>query len=116
MPRRKGRFNTRHTSAVTSAGRLGARTRGLEEDHEAVRLLEVVLEQVEAALREAIPRLVHARLVKPEIRRVQAEQSQPALAPDGFASCNEDQRKYWDQQEDEGRPDIEEEDHHALEA
>ena len=95
---------------------MGARTRGLEEDHEAVRLLEVVLEQLQAALREAIPRLVHARLVKPEIRRVQAEQSQPALAPHGVDSCHDDQRKCWDQQEDEGRPDIVEEDHRANNA
>jgi hypothetical protein len=94
-------------------GRLGARTRGLEEDHEAVRLVEVVLEQVQAALREAIPRLVHARLVKPEIRRVQAEQSQPALAPDGCDNCHHERSERWDEQEDEGRPDIEEEEHHA---
>ena len=75
-----------------------------------------MLEQVQAALREAIARLVHARLVKPEIRLVQAEQSQPALAPHGFDSCHDDQRKCWDQQEDEGRPDIEEKDHHAHNA
>ena len=75
-----------------------------------------MLEQVQAALREAIPRLVHARLVKPEIRRVQAEQSQPALAPHGFDSCHEDQRKHWDQQEEEGRPDVEEKNYDALNA
>ena len=75
-----------------------------------------MLEQVQAALREAIPRLVHACLVKPEIRLAQAEQSQPATAPDGFDSCNRDQRVYWDQQEDDGRPDVEEKNHYALNA
>ena len=38
----------------------GARTGGLEEDHQAVRVLEVVLEEAEAALGEAVLRLVHA--------------------------------------------------------
>ena len=75
-----------------------------------------MLEQVQAALREAIPHLVHACFVKPEIRLVQAEQSQPALAPDGFENCHKERSSRWDQQEDEGRPDIEEKDHHAHNA
>ena len=75
-----------------------------------------MLEQVQAALREAIPRLVHARLVKPEILLVQAEQSQPALAPDGFDNCHYERSSCWEQQEDEGRPDIEEKYHHAHNA
>ena len=91
----------------------GTRTRGLEEEHEAVRLLEVVLEQVQAGLREAILRLVHARLVKPEIRLVQAEQPQPALGPDGGDSSHQEWSKCWDQQKYEGRPDIVEEEHRA---
>ena len=75
-----------------------------------------MLEQVQAALREAIARLVHARLVKPEIRLVQAEQSQPALAPDGFDTCHQERSKRWDQQEGDGRPDIDKEDQHAHNA
>ena len=112
MPRRKGQFQIETHKRV----RRGTRTRGLEEEHEAVRLLEVVLEQVQAGLREAILRLVHARLVKPEIRLVQAEQSQPALAPGGFDSCQTKRCECWDQQVDEGRPDVQEKDQHAHSA
>jgi len=58
---------------------------------------------------------VNARLVKPEIRLVQAEQSQPALAPDGFDHCHHERCECWHQQEDEGRPDIQEKDHRPPE-
>ena len=113
MPKRRGRgFNQDAQARVWRR----ARTRGLEEDHETVRLGEVVLEQVQAALREAILRLVHTRLVKPEVRLVQAEQSQPELFPDGADSCHHGQTECWDQQENEGRPDIVEKKHRAHDA